>query len=89
MTPDKLVRGKNSKNGMVSSGDWPGHVQKIRKTFIRLRDADLTLNYAKCEFEKARIECLGHVVGLERNTACGYKQIESISDIFQPGDKKV
>ena len=42
---------------------WEDHVCRIKRLFDRLRDANLTVNLAKCEFAKATVTYLGKVVG--------------------------
>ena len=42
---------------------WEEHLHRIRQLFIRLREAQLTVNLAKTELGCACIVYLGHVVG--------------------------
>lgn len=44
---------------VVCSVSWAEHISKLREVFIQLRDANLTLNLAKCEFGQATIVYLG------------------------------
>ena len=46
---------------VIYSQTWPIHMRQMRKQFQRL--SNLTLNLAKCEFAKAKITYLGHIVG--------------------------
>lgn len=48
---------------VVYSEMWEQHVERIRSLFVRLRDAHLNINLAKCEFVKATVTYLGKVVG--------------------------
>jgi hypothetical protein len=42
---------------------WKTHLRQLRELFDRLSEANLTINLEKCEFGKARVMFLGHVVG--------------------------
>lgn len=48
---------------VVYSSSWPEHVLQLSAVFGRLRDANLTLNLAKCDFGQATVTYLGKVVG--------------------------
>lgn len=48
---------------VVYSGFWDEHIQQLVSVFERLRDANLTLKLAKCEFSQATVTSLGKVVG--------------------------
>ena len=48
---------------VVYSSNWDSHVQRIQTLFERLASARLTVNLAKCEFARATVTYLGHVVG--------------------------
>ena len=48
---------------VVYSDSWEDHMAHIRSLFIRLADANLTVNLVKSEFGQATIIFLGHVVG--------------------------
>ena len=48
---------------VIYSQTWPIHMLQMRELFQRLSNANLTLNLAKCEFAKAKITYLGHIVG--------------------------
>ena len=48
---------------VVYSNNWDSHVQRIQTLFERLASARLTVNLAKCEFARATVTYLGHVVG--------------------------
>lgn len=45
------------------SPDWMSHLQTLRTLFLRLEEASLTLNLAKCEFAQATVTYLGKQVG--------------------------
>ena len=48
---------------VVYSDSWEDHMAQLRAVFCRLREANLTLNLAKCEFGPATVTYLGKVVG--------------------------
>ncbi|KAI2646146.1 Retrovirus-related Pol polyprotein [Labeo rohita] len=48
---------------ILYSSSWADHLVTIRELFVRLTEASLTLNLAKCEFGKATVTYLGKVVG--------------------------
>ena len=50
-------------NVVVCSDMWPTHVECVRELFMRLAEARLTINLAKCEFAQAMVTYLGRVVG--------------------------
>ena len=49
---------------IIASNTWQEHLLTLREVFSRLKQANLTVNLAKCEFGKAQVTFLGHVVGL-------------------------
>ncbi|KAI7800925.1 hypothetical protein IRJ41_015687 [Triplophysa rosa] len=48
---------------VLFSSSWSEHLDQIRELFIRLTNANLTINLAKCDFGKATVNYLGKVVG--------------------------
>ena len=48
---------------VVCSDTWSSHVERIRALFMRLAEARLTINLAKCEFAQATVTYLGQIVG--------------------------
>lgn len=48
---------------VVYSDTWENHLERIQELFIRLAEARLTVNLAKCEFARATVTHLGQVVG--------------------------
>lgn len=48
---------------VVYSGKWPEHLQRNQALLSRLAWANLTMNFAKCEFAKAAVTYLSKVVG--------------------------
>jgi len=48
---------------LVCHDSWEEHLSVLEQLFERLANANLTVNLAKSEFGKARVEYLGHIVG--------------------------
>ncbi len=48
---------------VVASGTWVEHLKHLEEVLICLQVAGLTCQSTKCEFGKAKIEFLGHVIG--------------------------
>lgn len=48
---------------VLFSSSWTEHLDQIRELFVRLAEANLTINLAKCKFGKATVTYLGKVVG--------------------------
>ena len=72
---------------LVHSPDVPTHLKHIRQLFQRLREADLKLNMGKCNFFKAHIQYLGHLIsgdGIEPLP----EKLESISEMLPPTTPK-
>lgn len=72
---------------MITSDQWNAHLQRLRDVFQKFLDANLTLNLAKCEFGSARVECLGHVVGLGKVLPAQAK-IDGILKYPQPTNRR-
>ena len=72
---------------VVFSDDWETHVRLIRELFCALRDAGLVINLAKCDFGRAEVTYLGHVVGhgkvFPKDT-----NIRAIIDLPTPSNKR-
>ena len=72
---------------VVFSDDWETHVQLIRVLFCTLRDAGLVINLTKCDFGRAEVIYLGHVVRhgkvLPKDT-----NIRAIVDLPTPSSKR-
>ena len=50
-------------NVVVYSQSWEEHLQHLRKIFICLQKAGLTLKLPKCQFGLSKVHYLGHVIG--------------------------
>ncbi|XP_072172595.1 uncharacterized protein [Diadema setosum] len=48
---------------IVYSHTWEDHLLRVRALFDRLTSANLTVNLRKCEFARAKVVFLGHIVG--------------------------
>ena len=48
---------------MTGNNTWHEHLESVERLLAKLRDANLTGNLMKSEFEGATITYLGHVVG--------------------------
>lgn len=48
---------------VVYTSTWNEHLRVLRNVFMRLQEAFLTINLAKCEFGKAVVTYLGKQVG--------------------------
>jgi len=72
---------------MVTSDEWSAHLRRLRDVFQKFLDANLTVNLAKCEFGSARVECLGHVVGLGKVLPSQAK-IDSVLKYPQPTNRR-
>lgn len=48
---------------VVCSDTWSSHVERVRALFMRLAEARLTVNLAKCELAQATVTYLGRIVG--------------------------
>ena len=51
---------------VIYSDNWSDHIRQIKRFFQIMRDAKLTINLMKCEFGKATVQYLGHILGQEQ-----------------------
>ena len=72
---------------VIVSDNWEDHVKRIRMLFDRLMKANLSVNLAKCEFGKATLTFLGHVVG-QGQVKPRQAKIESIVNFPTPANKR-
>lgn len=72
---------------VVFSDTWEDHVSRLRAVFVRLSEAGLTVNLAKCEFAKATVVYLGRVVG-QGSVRPVRAQVEAIDSFPPPQTKK-
>ena len=73
-------------NIVVYSDTLEDHLQLLRDFFVRLRDAQLTINLPKSEFWQTRVVFLGHVVG-QGEVALVAAKVEAILKFPAPTDK--
>ena len=69
------------------SETWQEHLSTIEELFIRLGDAELTVNLTKCEFVQACVTFLGHKVGFGTVRPIDLK-VQAISEFPVPQNKK-
>ena len=72
---------------MCHSETWQEHLSTIEELFIRLGDAELTVNLTKCEFVQACVTFLGHKVGFGTVRPIDLK-VQAISEFPVPQNKK-
>ena len=72
---------------IIYNNTWEEHLRTIRKFFVRLSKAKLTISLAKSEFGCATVTYLGHVVGQGHVKPVDAK-ITSISEFPRPTSKK-
>ena len=72
---------------IIYSDNWSNHVEQINVFFGKLKEVNLTINLAKCEFGCAQVSFLGHIVGQEEVKPIAAK-VEAISQFPVPKNKK-
>lgn len=72
---------------VVHSDTWEKHVAHIRALFLRLLEAQLTVNLAKCEFARATVTYLGKVVGQGQVQTVRAK-VQAIDSFPPPASKR-
>jgi len=72
---------------IITSDTWDEHVRRIRALFDRLIKAGLSVNLAKCEFGKATVTFLGHIVGQGQLKPLEAK-IEAVQNFPVPTSRK-
>ena len=62
---NKLVQDIDGCEGdvVIYSDKWSDYVCQIKRLFQIMREAKLTINLMKSEFDKANVKYLGHIVG--------------------------
>ena len=72
---------------VTGSDSWEEHIKHVEKLFLRLSEANLTINLAKCEFGCASITYLGYVIG--RGTVAPIDaKIQAILSLPVPANRK-
>ena len=72
---------------IVYSETWSEHVEIMYKLFEKLSDAKLTVNLCKCEFRKATVTFLRHVVE-QGNVKPVVAKVKAICEFPVPKGKK-
>ena len=72
---------------VIYSHSWEQHVRQLGSVFIRLKEANLTVNLMKSKFCHAKVIFLGHVVGLSQVTPVTTK-VEAVYRFPVPSDKR-
>ena len=72
---------------IIYSDNWSNHVEQINVFFGKLKEVNLTINLAKCEFGCSQVSFLGHIVGQGEVKPIAAK-IEAISQFPVPKNKK-
>ena len=72
---------------IIYSRSWDEHVRQIRNVMDRLRDANLTVNPAKCVWGGRRMSFLGHQVGEGLMTLPAHR-VQALTDYQRPVTKK-
>lgn len=70
---------------LIPAKDWPSLMFRLRKVLERLKEANLTIKLAKCEFGRKRIQYLGYVIsaaGIEPGT----RKLDAIKYFPRPTD---
>ena len=60
---------------LIFSPDMDTHLKHVRQLFDRLREADLKLKESKCNFLKAHVQYLGHLIsgkGIGKCQKCAF-----------------
>ena len=71
----------------VASNDWTEHLSHTGRFLSVIRDADMTLNQAKCEFAKPEMKFVGRFVG-SGNRRPDPQRIQGIVSLGRPQTKK-
>ena len=72
---------------IIYSDNWSDHVKQLRTFFDKLKEAKLTVNLAKSEFDCAQVSYLGHIVGQGEVKPIDAK-VKAISQFPIPRNKK-
>lgn len=72
---------------VVFSDSWDLHLQRLRAVLMRLSEASLTVNLAKCDFARATVTYLGKVVGNGEVRPLNAK-VQAIQEYSAPTTKK-
>ena len=71
----------------VGSYEWGSHIVHVRKFLEIMREADMTLNLAKCEFGKPEVRFVGRLVGSGTHRP-DPQRLEGLAKMEPPSTKK-
>ena len=72
---------------IIFSNTWDDHPRHPKLVFDRIKQANITVNKAKCVFASAEVEYLGLIVGLGK-VAPRSAKVDAILKYNRPSDKK-
>ena len=72
---------------LVISKSFEEHLKHLDTVFTKLRQANLMVNYEKCEFDKSEIKFLGHIISAQ-GVSTDPEKIESITGFPTPKKTK-
>ena len=72
---------------LIYSRNVDQHLEHLEEVFVRMREANLKLKLAKCDFFKKAVHYLGHIITTEGLTPIPDK-IKSLEDMPVPTDRK-
>ena len=72
---------------ILCSNTWNDHMKLLNEFFVRLEEANLTVNLEKSEFGHAKVSFLGHEVGNSTLTPLEMK-VQAIKNLPAPKNKK-
>ena len=72
---------------IVYSDTWGEHYKHLKALFAWLKEENLVINLKKCEFAKATVTCLGHIVG-KGQVLPHHAKVQSIVDFPSPKNKR-
>ena len=71
----------------TGSNSWPDHLNNLRKFFVVIKDAGVTLNLAKSEFGKSQVTFVGYLIG-SGSKAADPDKLASLKLIKKPTNQK-
>jgi len=71
----------------IGSGQWSQHMCHVRQYLQVIRDAGITLNLEKCDFDKPEVKLLGHTVRSGCRKA-DPERTQAMSEMARPSTKR-
>ena len=71
----------------VHSLSWQDHLLHLEGVFQAFLKVGMTLKFSKCQFGKAKVKFIGHIVG-SGTRSVQHDKVEAISEIPEPVNKK-